>query len=976
MKVDAAVLHALIQGCQVDTGMGHGIAEQHQVERAAGGAGGVPDLEKPRAVRAGEIDGLTGGRHRRIAGGGKNGDFAVFNKEFNSAFPFHNPSVRHSLRLSKALNEPLGLVEQNRDHSDPMGDVQGVGFSWKSTLWKSAFGYTQGGFAVVLVLTSGTVFHSDDTICAQLCGPCPQSRSQELSIFINSDKSLNNNVLIRFEGFELDTKARTLKRQGTTVPIKPKTFELLLYLAEHAQQEVSREELLSAVWPSSFVEERNLSQHVFLLRKALAASGESESIIATIPGRGYQFRVPVVLVPVERVGSDPPTQPDTPAASGDHLVVRAEQSITRVVIAEEDGASDGRRPWWWIGSVAAVVALGVVGWLAWSRSHSNQGSHVQVVIADFENSTGDTTFDHTLNKVVQIDLQQSPYFTVVGEGRLRHVLSLMGRKADAPISEDDVREACQRLNAQVYLIPAIAAIGNRYLITISANTCSDGSLVGARKQDADSKADVLRAVEEATSQIRKTVGESRASLKQFNRPLYLMRTSSLEALQAYSRAVAFAGAGKADEAARLYQRAVELDPNFATAYLDLSSQYFNLGDSKRDKEAISKAYALRDTVNDRERLFIVFRYNESVTGDLQAMNDTLRLGVATYPSDNLLATDLANHMTWIGQYPESAAMARHSLELNAALGIPPNGVALEIAARAFKHMGQYDTALKYYNIGVQAKNDSAAIHGLALQIAALRHDQKGVDEQITWSRGTSAEMPILQQAAMAALAEGRARDSDRLFTEAAAAARRDHAEADMGVIDAYRTRILFDAGLTAEAKSLSEAFTGEDIYMDRLYTMAEVGDAARARAIAVERQKESPQDTLVNVEYAPSVYAALALRAGKPAEAVEQMRAAEAYELRDPTIAYARGQAFLAARDFPQAEAQFRILIDNPGIDDPLTPLHALAHLNLGRALALEGKRPEAKAEYAQFLEMWKSADADLPPLKQAREEMARLEQK
>jgi DNA-binding winged helix-turn-helix (wHTH) protein/tetratricopeptide (TPR) repeat protein len=795
---------------------------------------------------------------------------------------------------------------------------------------------------------------------------------------------LTENNLIRFDGYELDPAARTLKREGQAVAIKPKTFDLLLYLAEHPHQVVSKEELLAAVWPNSFVEERNLSQHVFLMRKALTASGQGEGIVMTVPGKGYQF-----AATVERI----------PAAGGQGaeagLVMHAVHSVTRVVVEEEvedgePGAANGLS-----GTVARrslfgdwrkrrlLLAWGLAGvllvagaWLEWSRLHPKAEGHVQVVIADFDNSTGDGTFDRTLNKVVQIDLMQSPYFTVIGEGRLRQALEMMGRKAGAPITGEDVREACQRLNAEVYLTPAIAVIGSHYLLTLSANACSDGRAVGARKEETDSKTDVLRAVEEMTSGIRRDVGESRVSLREFDRPLYLEKTTSLDALKAYSEATVLGGAGRFDDSIRLYQHAVSLDPNFAIAYADMSSMYFNVGDAKDAKANIEQAYAMADTVNERQKLYITYRYNESVTGDLKAMRDTLELWSATYPEDNLVLADLANHLTWVGQYQSSADAAERSLKLNVAIGAPLNGIALEIAARAFKHLGAYDKALEYYQTAVEHKVDSPGIHGIALQIAALRHDEKEVARQIAWARGTAYEAQILQQAAMAALADGHARESDKLFSEATAAARRDRVEADLSTIDAYRPRVVAEMGLTAQAKKLAEAFSGEDTYMDRDYAVAELGDPARARADAVAGQKAAPQDTLVNVEYVPSVLAALALRAGKAEEAVKLLEPVEAYELRDPTIAYLRGQAFLAAGNATEAEAEFRKLIDNPGIDDPLTPLHALAHLNGARALVKQGKPAEAGKEYAAFLEMWKSADADLPPLQQARAEMAGLGQK
>jgi eukaryotic-like serine/threonine-protein kinase len=274
---------------------------------------------------------------------------------------------------------------------------------------------------------------------------------------------------------------------------------------------------------------------------------------------------------------------------------------------------------------------------------------------------------------------------------------------------------------------------------------------------------------------------------------------------------------------------------------------------------------------------------------------------------------------------------------------------------------------------VEHKVDSGGIHGIALQIAAMRHDEKEVAHQIAWSRGTVNEGPILQQAAYAALADGRVHASEDLFDEATNAAKRDHMESDLEGNDNYRPRMLMEMGLLPQARELLGTLKTEDPYMDRLFAAAEIGDPAQAKAVAMRLQAESPQDTLVNVEYAPSIYAAVALRAGKPNEAVAAMRDAEQYELRDPTIAYLRGQAFLAAKMGAAAEVEFRRLIDNPGIEDPLSPLHALAHLNLARSLALEKHPAEARAEYVKFLAIWSTADSDLAPLKQAQGEMQRL---
>ena len=789
--------------------------------------------------------------------------------------------------------------------------------------------------------------------------------------------SLAENDIYRFDEFELAPSRRTFSRNGAQISISPKAFEILVYLATNAGRVVTKEEIFKAVWPTSFVEEGNLTQQISTLRKAL---GDRSACIVTIPGRGYQFAVRV---------EDASSADGSPEGQTEEILVQRVRERTQVVIEESFPAIGGmqkRKGWHGLGSVflrgkwkwvafgtTAAILLGACGWFGWNQLHPRVGGHVRVVIADLENSTGDATFDRTLNKVVQIDLLQSPFFTVIGEGRLRHALQMMGRKAGAPITGEDVREACQRLNAQVYLTPTIAAIGSQYLVTMSANACSDGSLVAARKEETDSKADVLRAVEEVTDRIRKDVGESRASLKQFDKKLYLERTSSLDALKAYSQATDLINAGKADDAERLFRHAIELDPGFAIAYADLSSAYFNLGDKVRDRENISKAYAMRDTVGEREQFQIAYRYHQSVTGDVNAMKDTLELWLTTYPQDTVAMANSSNFYNWIGQYQRAADLGAQVVQLDNANGAY-NGIFYEIAMRAFKHLGQYDKALEYYNTAVQHKIESPACHGLALQIATLRRDRKEVDRQIAWARDTNSEAQILQQAGMAALADGRARDSEELFTGATTAARRDHVEADMSTIDAYRPRILAEMGLTARAKELAEAFTGDDTYMDRLYAMAKLSDTARARKAALDREKESPQDTLMNAEYVPAVLAALALRAGKPADAVEMLRAAEPYELRDPTISYLRGQAFLAAGQASEAEAEFRKLIDNPGIDDPLTPLHALAHLNLARALASEGNRAGSKSEYDNFFGLWKDADSDLPVLQQARREYTQFQ--
>jgi DNA-binding winged helix-turn-helix (wHTH) protein/tetratricopeptide (TPR) repeat protein len=775
--------------------------------------------------------------------------------------------------------------------------------------------------------------------------------------------SLVRKVLYRFDEFELDRGKRTLSRDGGQVLLSPKAYEVLVHLVIHAGDVVTKEELMQAVWPGSFVEEGNLAQQVSSIRKAFA---DRAKYIVTIPGRGYQFTA--------EVEQDIPARPAESALPGQPLIgLETVRERTHIVVEETTAPAhhnwrSGRTALWGV-AVFLTVALAAV--LGLRLAHRPTIGHAETVIADLENETGDTDFDHSLNRMLQIDLQQSPYFTIVGERSARGVLKLMRQPEDERITAPLAREICQRLNGQLYITPAIAKVGDRYLLTLEANDCVDGHSLGADHKETSSKSEVLAVFTALTRRVRQDVGESADSLRQFDQPLFNSYTSSLDALKAYSEATHFALAGRFAESIALYQHAVELDPQFAAAYADMASDYFNMGDEEHDREAVTKAYALRDTVNAYERFFIEYGYHASVTGDLPAELEVLRQWSATYPQDYIPLTALINLETVMGQDAAAAADADRMLDLQRRDHIH-NATSYEMSARAYHRANMPDKFRAVYAEALQSKAESEGLHSIMLQFSAENGDTAGVQREIAWSRGKPEECRMLQAAGLAALAAGQVRRAETLFAEATVAAQRDKLQDTLADFDDYRARMLVELGLIEEARKVLLVLPPFDPTLDKAFTEAEVGNAAEAVAEAQRQQAAAPNDTLLNAVYFPSVRAAVALREGKPSEAVSLLQAAAPFELRDPSASYLRGQAFLAAHQSVEAAAEFEKIADHPWLANPAACLVTLAHLGIARALAQQDKFDASRRQYEVLFALFQGAD-DLPVLEQAHREYAHL---
>jgi DNA-binding winged helix-turn-helix (wHTH) protein len=451
----------------------------------------------------------------------------------------------------------------------------------------------------------------------------------------------------RFGSFEVHPAGRTVTDGGEAVAITSRAFDVLLYMVRNPRRLLTKEELLKAVWADAAVEEGNLTQSVFLLRKALNGNARPEPLIVTVPGRGYQFSAAVEeIAPADEAPADAELIPL--------------QQVALVALAAPP-APARRRLLLGLGIAVAISSFGLSHYLHGTAPLTGPR---QLVLADFENRTGEMVFDHSLRKALEIDLQQSPYFMILPEAEARQTLKLMEHSPDDALTTSLAREVCQRNNSQAVLSGLIARFGQKYLITLDATDCATGKSLVESKIEAAGRDGVPQALDRIAADIRERLGESMASIRQFDVPLFPEKTGSLDALRSYSAGARLVNQGKLNEAIPFLEHALELDSDFAMAHLSLSGVYYTLGERDLEIPNISKAWVLRATVSERQRLAITARYHQSVTGDLDEAARNYQLWTQTYPLDPVPWQQLANAENYIAQYPsaiDAAKQARASM---------------------------------------------------------------------------------------------------------------------------------------------------------------------------------------------------------------------------------------------------------------------------------------------------------------------------
>jgi eukaryotic-like serine/threonine-protein kinase len=757
---------------------------------------------------------------------------------------------------------------------------------------------------------------------------------------------------VRFGPFELDLRAAELHQNGSKIKLAEQPFQILVELVQHPGEVVTRDELRQRLWHSdTFVDfEHGLNAAVKRLREALGDSAESPRYIETLPRHGYRL-----IVPVE---SAKPVAAAVPEARARRWKIFLAASAVAVLVA--------------------ALAAGLI-WRRRSRRVHALTPPDAIVLADFINTTGDPVFDDALKQALTVQLEQSPFLNLVSQTKVQETLRLMGHSANEVLTQELGQELCQRAGSKALLTGSIAKLGSQYVIGLTAIACSSGGHLASEQAQAANKEDVLKALGKAASELRSKLGESLSSVQKFDAPIEEVTTPSLEALKAYSLGVKTRNDKGNLAAIPFFGRAIELDPNFAMAYTGLSVAQDALDRYDLARDAAGKAFVLRDRVSERERFRISALYYSLVPSDLEQAIQVYRQWAQTYPLDVIPHIN-QGMIVHFGRWEEAAAAEREALRLD-----PDNSVAC--------------FTLAFFNLGLNQPDSADATLGQALQHRVSASWLRQPMYYLAFVRGDTTKMAHLLEEAMGQEDErwllSAQSDTEAYYgrlTRAKSFSRR-------AVDSELQTGSRQAAALWQVRASLREAEFGSPALGQQgvaaalalapswqvrtlaALAVARMGNTARARAMVEKLEKDNPSNTLLNLSWLPTIKAAIEMKEGNPTRAITVLEEAAPYELASQTPLvvgglypiYLHGQAYLLSHDGTAAAAEFQKLLDHRGIVLNY-PLGALAHLQLGRAYAMSGDTAKAEAAYKDFLNLWKDADPDIPLLRQAKAEYAKLQ--
>jgi DNA-binding winged helix-turn-helix (wHTH) protein/tetratricopeptide (TPR) repeat protein len=786
-------------------------------------------------------------------------------------------------------------------------------------------------------------------------------------------------VVYEFGPFRMDPDKQVLLRDGQLIAVTPKVFETLLVLVRRGREGISKEELLKEIWPDSFVEEANLSQQIFKLRKALGDSMEGERYIITLPGRGYRFAVPVRTI-----------------TEGGEVLLAHTRSRAQIVLEEQVTepalpppvlAKPKRRRWLLPAGAAVAIAMVGICLMLLLRRHRAISLNAQdsLLVADFRDLTSDPDFAKALRQGLEVQLQQSPYLNLVSEAHIQRALRLMGQSPETQLTGQLAREVCVRSGAAALLEGSIQKVGARYVLSLRSTNCHNGEAVDREQAEVAGKEEVLDAITRMTRGFRRRVGESAASLHQHDVPLAEATTASIDALQAYSLGLQ-AAASKGEEASiPFFRRAVELDPKFAMAYAYLALEYGSSGSTELATENIRKAYELSGHVSDNERFFISAYYYGRALGNQERARLICEQWAQTYPSDPSPHTFLAGFI-----YPVLANFDKGLEEARKGMAMAPDQSIfyMELCAEAWS-AGRRQEAEEAIRLASERKLVTSKLLLVEYDLAFLTHDRDRMQKAVNAVRGNmdAADWMADAQAFSFAYA-GQLKQARVLSHQAMQIAQQqgDRERAAEFTIKSGLREAFFGNAREAKqgvADALAAANNREIEYAAAIVAGL-VGDSAQAQALASRLETDFPEDTSVRFSYLPVIHAIVALNHNDPPRAIAALEPAFPYELGAPRCSVVmffgalypilvRGQAYLAGHKGPEAAREYQKLLEHSGpmIGDPV---QVLAHLGLARSYALSGDATKARDQYKELLALWKDADPDLPVLHKAKAELARLQ--
>lgn len=801
--------------------------------------------------------------------------------------------------------------------------------------------------------------------------------------------------VFRFADFVLDTRAGTLHKRGVRLKLHRQPFDVLLLFVEHPGEVITREDLQQKLWPAdTFVDfENGLNAAIKKLRQALGDLTEAPRYIETVPRIGYRFIAPVKTAGAETPDGSleiPGTRPlaltSTPSEASEELHAR-----------QSPGALPGAGAWTWpiklgllVGGALALTALiALIGyerhrWANTSTAHALTEKDT-IVLADFANTTGDPVFDETMRQGMVVQLEQSPFLSLISEERIQHVLQLMGQPAGARLTPEIARELCERTGSAAVLEGSIASLGSQYVLGLRATNCSTGDLLDEEQAQAARKEDVLNALSQIASTFRTRVGESLTTVAKHDKPLAEATTPSLEALKSYSTALKVLFSTGSAAALPLFQRAIEIDPQFAAAHAWLGRMYGDLGETALSAESTSKAYQLRDRASDPEKFFITASYDLQVTGNMEKAEQTCELWIQTYPREMVPHSLLSGIiLPALSKYEQAVEEGKKTTQLD-----PDFAIGYNVLAYSYLYLDRIAEAESALHQAAERKLDIPDFLIQRYDIAFLKGDAAGMQREVAGAQGkTRVQDWNSNHQAFALAYVGHLREARDMSRVAVDLAQQEgqHERASLYEAAAALRESFFGNAVAARqhANVALELSTARDTEYGAAVALALAGTQPKAEKIADDLEKRFPEDTSVRFSYLPTLRALFALNRREPSQAIELLDISSPSELGAPHSSffgffgalypvYVRGSAYLAEQQGANAAREFQKILDHRGtvVSDPIG---ALARLQLGRAFAMSGDKAKAKAAYQDFLTLWKGADRDIPILKQAKAEFDKLQ--
>lgn len=764
-------------------------------------------------------------------------------------------------------------------------------------------------------------------------------------------------MLYLFDDYELNEQEFSLERNGQRLPLEPRALSLLLVLVENQGRLMEKKALLEAVWKDTYVEETTLTRAIAVIRKTLGDNSRAPRFIETIPTRGYRFIAPVEIRQPDVAPVEPLQQSSiSPDSSPDASQIAAAPEVTQ---QPQSPRVPSRL---YAATIAACVCLATLIGLVEYRHHHvpSMSTADTLVLADFNNGSGDPVFDEALRQGMLVQLEQSPVLRLASDGQIRKTLKLMNLPSGARVTSEVGREVCQRIGGNVVLDGSISKLGNEYVISLRGRRCSTGEELDAEQIQIARKEDALSGLTQIATRFRTRIGEASATIKDFDTPLAEATTPSLGALQAFSKGVNTFNTKGSRAALPLFQQAVVTDSQFAAAHVWLGRMYADLGEDTLAIESTQRAYDLRERASERERFSIDVSYDLLVTGNLEKARSTCDAWIQMYPRDVYPRSFLSGLVyPAYGQHERALAEAKASIEID-----PDFVVGYRNAATSLIALNRPTEAEQVLAQASQRNLYLASFVTDRYRIAFLRGDADGMKKAAD-AAPTNPWLLFYQSETFAQAARlTQARVLHEQTLRLAQHGNRRDMEAEL-LVNAALTNALYGLSdrAASQARSALQLSSGRYVMYAAATALAMTGHTTEAAHVADALTHKFPDDTIVRYSYVPTIRAAIALANKHPQQAIDSLQETAQFELSLPLYpVFLRGEAYLSLGQGSRAAIEFRKIVASPGLvlNDPLL---CLAQINLAKADLQVGDKAGAEKALETVLKKWNGADANFSPL-------------